>query len=199
MIAALLEAAGQTVAFLGLIDLYVPGTESPQQDDWQLDFLDFVSVAIPDVMSNVALQTTLASQSAVTMSKQVIVDLLESMLATKQTESRTNGQTAMQGYAEMGTEELANIFLVARHLKTLSLQAGALRPLKCQTTCWWAKAREVNDRLALEQQVKPARIHSVEIESDHFDIVRTEPILLGIEALLSTTLPEQTNCIIDLT
>ncbi|SDY75283.1 amino acid adenylation domain-containing protein [Nitrosomonas sp. Nm33] len=184
MIAALLEAAGQTVAFLGLIDPYIPGTESPQQDDWQLDFLDFVSVAIPGVTSNVALQTTLSSQSAGMVSKQVIVDLLESVLATRQAENRMNGQTAMQGYTEMGMEELANIFLVARHLKMLSLQAGALRPLKCQTTCWWATTREMNDRLALEQQIKPAEIRSVEIEADHFYIVRSESLLLGIRSEL---------------
>jgi pimeloyl-ACP methyl ester carboxylesterase len=198
MIAALLEATGQTVAFLGLIDLYVPGTESPQQDDWQLDFLDFVSVAIPGVMPNVALQTTLASQSAVAVSKQVIVYLLERVLAIRQAESRRNGQVAMQGYAEMGTEELANIFLVARHLKMLSLQTCTLRSLKCQITCWWATTREINDRLVLERQIKPAEIRSVEIEADHFGIVRTEQILLDIESLLSTTLPEQTNYIIDL-
>ncbi|SFI44374.1 amino acid adenylation domain-containing protein [Nitrosomonas sp. Nm34] len=184
MIAALLEAAGQTVAFLGLIDLYVPGTESPQQDDWRQDFTDFVSVAIPGVTPNVALQTKLSGRSAVTVSKQVIVDLLESVLAIRQAESRTNGQTAMQGYAEMGTEELANIFLVARHLKMLSLQTSALRPLKCQTTCWWATTREMNDRLVLEQQIKPAEIHSVEIETDHFDIVRSESLLLEIRSEL---------------
>ncbi|WP_430231281.1 amino acid adenylation domain-containing protein, partial [Nitrosomonas communis] len=187
MIAALLEDAGQTVAFLGLIDLYVPGTEAPQQDDWRQDFTDFVSVAIPGVTPNVALQTTLASQSSQSVgavSKQVIVDLLESVLAIRQAESRTNGQTAMQGYAEMGTEELANIFLVARHLKMLSLQTSALRPLKCQTTCWWATTREMNDRLVLEQQIKPAEIHSVEIEADHFDIVRSESLLLEIRSEL---------------
>ncbi|SDW36840.1 non-ribosomal peptide synthase/polyketide synthase [Nitrosomonas communis] len=191
MIAALLEAAGQTVAFLGLIDPYVPGTESPQQDDWQLDFLDFVSVAIPGVTPNAALQTTLASQSAGMVLKQVIVNLLESVLATRQAESQMNGQIAMQGYAEMGIEELANIFLVARHLKMLSLQINALRPLKCQTTCWWAKAREMNDRLALEQQIKPAGIRSVEIEADHFGMVRAEPLLLGMELSLTTTMADR--------
>jgi hypothetical protein len=91
----------------------------------------------------------------------------------------------------MGTEELANIFLVARHLKMLSLQINALRPLKCQTMCWWAKAREMNDRLALEQQIKPTKIHSVEIEADHFGIMRAEPLLLGVKLLLTTTMADR--------
>ena len=38
MVAALLEADAQTVAFLGLIDSYIPGTDSPEPDDWKRDF-----------------------------------------------------------------------------------------------------------------------------------------------------------------
>jgi amino acid adenylation domain-containing protein len=193
MMADLLEANRQTVAFLGLIDPYVPGTASLQRDDWREDFLDFISVAIPGGEPDDALKAALSSQSAGVVSKQAIADLLERMLAIKQAESQTSGQTAIQGYADMGVEELAHIFLVARHLKTLSLRVGALRPLRSQTTCWWAATREVGDRLALEQQIKPAEIRSIEIDADHFDIVRAGSLLLGIQSLLTTALTSSTD------
>lgn len=45
LMAAELERQGQQVAFLGLLDSYVPGTEAPAADDWREDLLDFLSVS----------------------------------------------------------------------------------------------------------------------------------------------------------
>ena len=84
----------------------------------------------------------------------------------------------------MDAEELAHIFLIARHLKTLSLQAAALNPLTVRAICWWAVARKADDRLALEQQIKQDGMYSMRIDVDHFDIVRAESLLSEVKSLL---------------
>ncbi|WP_218147796.1 amino acid adenylation domain-containing protein [Nitrosomonas sp. Nm166] len=193
IMAAILEAKGQIVAFLGLIDPYIPGTELPQREDWRQDFLDFVSVVIPGVESDEAFNTSLSDDSA--LSKQEVIHLLQQLFETSRMKAATStsadGQA--QGYFEMGAEELAHTFMVARQLKALSLQASALSPLKTRAVCWWTTTRERNERLALGQQIKPAEIHSIEIDADHFDIVRAESLLAGIESLLMTDLTDRIN------
>ncbi|PSJ18787.1 non-ribosomal peptide synthetase [Nitrosomonas supralitoralis] len=185
MMATMLEADNQTVAFLGLIDPYVPGVELPQSDDWRQDFIEFVSVAIPWAESDDDLENVLFSQSVVIESKQAIVDLLEKVLSIRQPQVlRASGSAEIQDYADLGTEELAHVFFIARHLKTLSLQAGALRSLNTEAICWWAATRDVDDRHALERQITPTVIRSMEINADHFDIVRAETLLSEIKLLL---------------
>ncbi|SOD20611.1 non-ribosomal peptide synthetase [Nitrosomonas ureae] len=184
LMAAILEANNQIITFLGLIDPYVPGVELLQSDDWRQDFFDFVSVAIPGAASDDDLKDVLASQSMVVESKQAVVDLLEKVLSIRQARIQTGKHTEIQDYADLGVEELAHIFLVARHLKMLSLQTNALNPLHSDAICWWAATRETNDRHALESQLKPAKIHSMEINTDHFDIVRAEALLSKVKSLL---------------
>ncbi|MBP9100681.1 MAG: amino acid adenylation domain-containing protein [Nitrosomonas sp.] len=191
MMAALLEANEQSVAFLGLIDPYIPGTEPSQSDDWRQDLVDFVSVAIPGAVLDDIWETTLSSQSPAMVTKQIIIALLEKVLAIRQAEIQAGECTALQGYTDMGAEELAHIFLIARHLKTLSLQTTTLNPLSTQTICWWAAERKANERLALEQQIKPAKIHAMEIDTGHFDIVRAESLLSAVKLLLTTPLTDR--------
>jgi len=187
MMAAVLEASGQTVAFLGLIDLYIPGVEPSQPDDWRQDLVDFVSVAIPGAALDVIMETKLFGQSPAVVTKRTIIALLVEVLATRQAEILAGKRAELQGYADMGAEELAHIFLIARHLKMLSLQTTALKSLRTETICWWAAGRKVDERLVLEQQIKPAEIHSMEIDAGHFDIVRAESLLSAVKLLLTTT------------
>ncbi|MBA3757188.1 MAG: hypothetical protein H0X02_13650 [Nitrosomonas sp.] len=187
MMTAVLEASGQCVAFLGLVDPYIPATESSQQNEWRQDFVDFVSAIIPGIVLDDILNTVLYDQSSEMPSKQVIIDLLERLLAIRQAEIQAGGHTDLQSYIDMGAEELAHIFLVARHLKTLSLQTAALNPLKTQAICWWAATRKADDRFALARQIKQDGVHSMEIDADHFDIVRAESLLLWVKSLLTAT------------
>ncbi len=53
MIAARLEADAQTVAFLGLIDPFIPNIDEPDVDDWLRDFSDFVSVLFPNAATGI--------------------------------------------------------------------------------------------------------------------------------------------------
>ena len=191
MMAALLEADGQAVAFLGLVDPYIPGTESSQPSDWRRDFVDFASAIIPGIELDDTFKVALYAQSLEMPPKQTIIDLLEQLLsAIRQAEILAGRDTELQGYTAMGTEELAQIFIVARHLKALSLQVDILRSLTTPATCWWAMAREHGDRLVLQQQIRPAEMHSIEIDADHFDIVRAELLLLDIQSMLTPVLSE---------
>ena len=187
MMAALLESDGQTVAFLGLVDPYIPGTESSQPGYWRQDFGDFVSAIIPGIVLDDTFKVALYDQSSEMPSKQVIIDLLERLSAIRQAEIQASGNIELQGYIGMGAEELAHIFLIARHLKTLSQQTAALNPLKAQAICWWAATRKADERLALEQQIKQDGTHLIEIDADHFDIVRAESLLLGVKSFLTAT------------
>ncbi|MGH8685538.1 MAG: thioesterase domain-containing protein, partial [Nitrosospira sp.] len=191
MIAAFLEADAQTVAFLGLIDSFIPGIEQLPPDDWRHDFSDFVSLVVPGAKPAGVIRDSLPGDGVATESEQpseqAIAGLLEHLISAEQSQRRSGGEgnTEAGGYADMGAEELARIFIVARQLKTLSLQAPALSPLLVQATCWWAATRPLSDRLALALQIEQETLHSIELDADHFVIVRTESLLLGVESALA--------------
>ncbi|PTR16848.1 amino acid adenylation domain-containing protein, partial [Nitrosospira sp. Nsp2] len=188
MVAALLEADGHAIAFLGLIDPFVPGTEPPEPDNWRRDFADFVSVVIPGVQPPDVTQSEV-HHAEPGESKQEIAGLLEGLISTERMRVKKEGAGDAESgsYADLGAEELAQIFLVARRLKALALKTPLLGSLKNQGNCWWAVARPTEDRLALSLQLKQAP-RSADVEADHFCIVRTRSLLLEIEAVLSTKL-----------
>jgi len=180
MVAALLEADAQTVAFLGLIDSYIPGTDSPEPDDWKRDFSDFISVIVPDAN----LDRRMMDNSPACLpgeSGPTVAGLLESLLQERMRE-REDGE--QEGYAAMGVEELAHTFTVARRLKALSLQSSALTALRCRPACWWVAGRPASDREALAFQVDKDELRSVEVDADHFAIVRDEMLLREVESAL---------------
>lgn len=189
LMTAILEAQQQTVAFLGLIDSYVPGTESSGsvQDDWRQDFMAFIAAVLPGVESDPSLHATMFGQTMLTESNAQVMALLEKACALSQQHGQSGQDTAAPDYAAMGVEELAHTFMVARHLKILSLQLPALKPLQTQTICWWATDRAHEDRLMLERQLSPAEIHAIEVDADHYDILRTDSLLAGIWSLLVVT------------
>ncbi|MGZ0018693.1 amino acid adenylation domain-containing protein [Nitrosomonas sp. wSCUT-2] len=174
----LFEADGQSVAFLGLIDPYVPGVESPQANDWRRDLANFVAVIAPGA----TLDDVLLAVSSPSAEEHEIVQTAAMVLASL-FESAA-GVCKASGYAAMGTDELAQVFLVARRLKILSIQTAKLGALRANPVCWWASDREPGHRAALEQQIAPAGIHSIEIDADHFAIVRNDSLSKDINAVL---------------
>jgi hypothetical protein len=159
-------------------------------DDWRQDLADFAAVVSPDTDLDEIFKAEMCDPSAAAGSKPVVTALLERALAIKATDTQA-ARTAASGYAAMGAEELAHIFLVARHLKTLSLQTDALPPLRAHTVCWWAAARETEERLALYRQIAPAQTSGTDIDADHFAIVRAAPLLAGIKSLLAADSTER--------
>ncbi|MCM5681092.1 amino acid adenylation domain-containing protein [Schlegelella sp. S2-27] len=158
-IAALLEAAGEEVDFLGLIDPYVPGLASgPAGDDWRDDFHEFIAEVLPG--AGVAGLPACAEPGA-----DELVPVLQELLGR-----RDDGHT--DRYAGMGADDLARLFVVARHLKALSRNAAALRPVRCPSRCWWIEGRASSERLALEEQLAQPAVQAAELDVTHFGIVR---------------------------
>jgi amino acid adenylation domain-containing protein/non-ribosomal peptide synthase protein (TIGR01720 family) len=182
IIAAFLEADAQAVAFLGLIDSFVPGDVEPGNDDWRLDFADFVSVVIPGLKPEDIMDAVSADNVE---SEQAIAALLEGLISAEQMRKREGGGCAEpQGYADMGAEQLARMFIVGRQLKFLSLRTPALSPLQTQATCWWIAARPLSDRRALALQIDQDERRSIELDADHFAVMRDKALLLGVESAL---------------
>ena len=93
----------------------------------------------------------------------------------------------------MGMEELAHTFAVARRLKELSVQASGLNAFQGRATCWWAIDRPLTDRQALALQIDQDKLRSIELDADHFTIVRKESLLLGIASALAAIPPLSTE------
>jgi len=192
MIAALLEAEGQEVAFLGLIDSFIPGVDEPGADDWLQDFSDFVSVVLPgakiDSADGVFPDGNQKScrQSSEQPSEETLAGLLDELISVMQASegaaSPTKGKRS--GYADLGASELARIFGIARHLKALAAQAPELGCLNIQPVCWWIATRPLFDRLALSKQIGQAELSGNEIDTDHFSIIRAEALFAGLENTL---------------
>ncbi|MEO9061203.1 MAG: amino acid adenylation domain-containing protein, partial [Nitrosospira sp.] len=188
MIATFLEADAQTVAFLGLVDLFIPGIEQPEPDDWRRDLSDFISVIFPGVrLDEVIVSSPSADMESVGSAdtERTAIRLLEHVLASEPIRERGGGNQGIESYAGMGAAELAHTFTVARRLKALSLQATGLSALQGRATCWWAAERSSPDRHALALQIDQHALCSIEIEANHFAIVRNELLLRGVESVLA--------------
>jgi hypothetical protein len=79
---------------------------------------------------------------------------------------------------------LAHTFTVARRLKVLALQSPALNALQSKATCWWAAGRPASECRALAAQIEQQSMGFIEVDADHFTIVRNELLLQGIKAAL---------------
>jgi hypothetical protein len=195
-VAALLEAESKVVMFLGLIDPFIPLAEQAHIDDWQKDFCDFVSAVIPGVKADEVIRKLAnkgndvdASENGQSVSDQVSIRITTGLLEyfiSKQAKAHAKDrfQTGAEDYADMGAEELARIFSVARHLEAISSRALGLNPLRVRPICWWVAERPISDRLALASQIKQDKLHSAEINADHFGIVRSKSLLLILESAL---------------
>jgi pimeloyl-ACP methyl ester carboxylesterase len=192
MVATLLEAEGQEVAFLGLIDSFIPAMGELAPDDWRQDFSDFVSVVLPGAKIDGAVEVFPDGnqkdwqQSSEQPSEETLAGLLEKLISTGQTPEGTTRSNSggRSGYADLGASELARIFSVARHLKALAAKAPELGCLNIRPTCWWVETRPLSDRLALSRQTGQAELLGNEIDTDHFAIVRADSVLNRIKAVM---------------
>ncbi|NYS79518.1 MULTISPECIES: non-ribosomal peptide synthetase [Halomonadaceae] len=177
LIAARLEGLGQDVSQLALIDPYIPGGELHSEDSWQRDFANFASMILPSV--------SLEARDGKEESKE---EPSEDEVAIKLSKLMASfGAYGREGYATLGSEELARIFCVARHLKYLSLQLDALPALDCDVDCWWESKRGWEERQALANQLNRIPRTSIETPHDHFSIVGDEDLISQVEELLEAS------------
>ncbi|MDQ8032586.1 MAG: amino acid adenylation domain-containing protein, partial [Bordetella sp.] len=163
LMAAEFERQGEAVAYLGLIDPYVPGLESGGLRDWHEDLVHFTAAIGIDAPATVA-----HAAEAEPISLVAVQQALEPLLA---------GGAATEGYAALGAGELARIFLAGRALQAISLQAGPLAPVRAGAACWWTAPRAVPVRLALAAQLGQALDGARSVDLDHYAIVRDARVL----------------------
>jgi len=170
-VAARLEGEGQAVAFLGLVDPYVPEPDAPLQtvdDDGRRDFAGFVASAWPaarldgllDIDDFVCDEATVAA-----------------LIAQARARAQARGDALeMPAHANLPDDELARIFLVSQQLK--AIETEALVPLHCRAECWWIARRPAADRAALALQLgRPDLASAAALDEDHHAILRS-PVLL---------------------
>ncbi|WP_201304186.1 non-ribosomal peptide synthetase [Vreelandella titanicae] len=174
MVAARLERQGQDVTQLALIDPYIPGSGLHSEDSWQKEFAGFASVILPGVSLDVLDGLDEDSQEP---REEVLAFKLEKLMSSYDEHGR-------EGYAAMGSEQLARIFCVARRLKYLSLQVDALPKLYCAVDCWWADGRLQEQKQALAHQLGQPPRYSTETSDDHFSIITGKTLLLKIVEML---------------
>ncbi|MCD1589011.1 amino acid adenylation domain-containing protein, partial [Halomonas sp. IOP_14] len=172
MVAARLEKQGQEVSLLALVDPYIPGSGQKSVDNWQEDFAAYASVILPGIPSEMVANINNATPHEEPGEAELAI-MLECLLASDESYGR-------EGYAALGGEELARIFCVARHLKRLSLQTGALPVLGCEADCWWSEGRPQEERQALTHQVGQAPRRAIETSEDHFSIVASDSLVLQL-------------------
>ncbi|HCR1676025.1 TPA: non-ribosomal peptide synthase/polyketide synthase [Pseudomonas aeruginosa] len=164
LMAAELERQGQQVAFLGLLDSYVPGTEAPAADDWREDLLDFLSVSA-------GLETRPPLAAGLEQRDNVSAAIAECFGV---------GQTGKGG---LGCDELAQVFLVARQLKQLSGQLDSCSPIQVRPLCWWTRGRGEEVR-ALSRQLGGQPLAGRVAACGHFQIPHAQEVLDSlVEAL----------------
>jgi thioesterase domain-containing protein len=158
LVAQELESQGQRVAFLGLVDSFIPTGEDVLSDDWSEDLRGFLAVlfGLPaESLPTVEVKATTGST------------VLEHLIAQVQT-----GAAAQSVYAGISPEELAHTFQVAMKLKALSQQISGLPPTRAQADCWWA--RQTPDLPA--SNLACARSNE-QIPAGHYDILNHPDLL----------------------
>ncbi|MBO4122680.1 amino acid adenylation domain-containing protein [Cupriavidus gilardii] len=166
--AAILEDAGETVAFLGLVDSLVPR------------------------------QRTAAARQRGSIEElhQYLLQLFPQLADSGFAEELTRAQTQMQGAAlverlirhafalaggaaPVDPDELSRMFATAERLRELS-HGMSLQALRVAPTCWWAGDRAADDidRLAAMLERQPA--HSERVAATHLGIVRAPAFIDGL-------------------
>ncbi|WP_374323149.1 condensation domain-containing protein [Aquipseudomonas alcaligenes] len=175
-LAARLEARGEEVAFLGLLDCYVPGTEIAGDDarhpQARAKLVEHLQLLAPELPSK------------------AWDNLFERLLQLQPLDwpQAANAWFAGQGLDAMirqSLEELLFAWAVEQHMRRLC--AGYTLPrVRVRPHCWWA-AQPAGRATLLEsglEQVQGRAVTHRLVDSDHQGIVRHPQVLQELEALL---------------
>ena len=176
-LAGRLEQAGETVAFLGLLDSYVPGHEVAE-DQWtspaaQQKLREHLAMLLPDV-SSMALDRCIGQlrDSAPAHWSGVFRQWLAS--------------TAVEPAVADSASQLLHAWAVEQHLRTLCW-GYQLPSLHTPAHSWWASEPPGRaDTLAAGIQGVVSLQHSEVLQTDHLGIVRDSKLVSELPAVLAT-------------
>ena len=175
-LAARLEARGEEVAFLGLLDCYVPGTEiagddarHPRARAKLVEHLQLLAPELPAKAWDGLFERLLQ---------------LEPLDWPQVANAWFAGQ-ALDGMTRQSLEELLSAWALEQHMRRLC--AGyALPSVKVRPHCWWAAqpaGRAALLERGLEQVQGRAASHRL-VDTDHQGIVRHPQVLAELASLL---------------
>lgn len=173
MVGELLEQQGQRVAFVGLVDSFVPtqANAAASVDEWRADLREFLGATLSmdsDVVAQALSVETSGDQDAIARIIRTVID--------------TEGEQA-SGYALLGADELAQTFMVSTRLKALSRQVETLPLPHAELCCWWADGNPTAERATLERQ--QPRLRKVQtVSASHFDILQRDECLSAVVTAL---------------
>ncbi|MEG1039167.1 MAG: amino acid adenylation domain-containing protein [Pseudomonas sp.] len=173
LVAQALEAQGQAVRWLGLIDSYVPLEAQHDGDDWRADLQAFLCATLG--MDAAAVEPVLAGHERI--EAQQVAELIAGVIQRQPEQAG--------GYALLGAEELAHTFIVSERLKQLSRELAALPQVRAPLRCWWASGNPTAERAALEAQ-QTHIVRTQVVQASHYDILHQADCLEGLLVSLET-------------
>ena len=164
LVAQELEAQGQQVWLLGLVDSFIPtGAPATPAADWSADLGSFLSVLLGLAKEQLVLPAVAAGSG---------VPLLERLI-----EEARSGLQVASAFASVESAELAHTFAVAMRLKALSERWPALPATRAAALCWWAG--DHGQRFAVHGS---GENHAV--AAGHYDILKHREVIEGLAARL---------------
>jgi amino acid adenylation domain-containing protein len=165
-----LERQGQRVAFLGLVDSFMPGEGQQGDDDWDADLRAFLAVIFAVAVEQ--FPTFELSAAPAVQELETLIEQIKGQLPTT------------SAYTGIASDELAHTFCVAMKLKALSRQITALPETRAAAHCWWAAGATA----AVHPQVTGARSH-IRLPIGHYQMLNHSTVLNGLLQLLTDAQP----------
>ena len=172
-----LEAAGESVAFLGLLDSYVPGHEVPE-DQWtspeaQQTLREHLGMLLPTL-------TGKALDSCIERLRDGAPSQWPGLFRHWMQEQ------SVEPVMADSASQLLHAWAVEQHLRALCW-GYQLPQLETPVHSWWAsEPRGRADRLRAGLQVFACLAHSEILQADHLGIVREEGLINGLPDILDT-------------
>ncbi len=166
--AAILEDAGETVAFLGLVDSLVPrqGT-APVRQRGSIDELHQYLLQLFPQLSDGGFADELTRAQAELQGAALVEHLIRRAF------------TLAGGAEHAGPDELSRMFATAERLRELS-HAMSLQALQVAPTCWWAGDRAEDDIERLVAMLERQPAHTQRVAATHLGIVRAPAFIDGL-------------------
>jgi len=174
MVSDLFEQQGQRVAFIGLVDSFVPTQANTvaSPDEWRADLAEFLGATLG--MDDAVIAQALNAESA--GDHDAVARIIRAVIDSESDQA--------SGYALLGADELAQTFMVSTRLKALSRQVETLPIPQAELHCWWADGNPTAERATLERQ--QPRLRKVQrVTAGHFDILQQDECLDTVVAALS--------------
>jgi thioesterase domain-containing protein len=164
LVAKELQAQGQAVEFVGLVDSYIP-TPTPAVSHWHADLQDFLQATLGQTCTKVLPQTL----------RQPVVEGIISGLQS--------AQVAQGAYGQLDAAELAQAFMVGMRLKALAQSFSELPHVAVDTHCWWGTGVTVAQQQAFEDCL-PQLAGQGRMGAGHFELLQTPQLLQQLSHLL---------------